>query len=235
MNKLKPFISTFKSKADELKSKRYFVLCSDFCKKIRGRFDIGLEWLAARLAKLNIKANFISLTGFVIGLLAINFLAMEHYGTALICILLNRFCDMLDGAVARHSNPTTFGVFFDAVLDYAFYAGIIFGFALANPYDNAVSATFLLFGFAASASAMLMYNSVAGKNERSSMPLSESPFYLGGALQGFETFVSLTVLCLFPALFMPLAIVLGIYCFVKAVSIVTSAYYILVIAAKPKD
>ncbi len=235
MNKFKSVITTLQSKTDELKSKKYFLLCSDICKKSRQHFDRGLEWLAAYLAKLNVKANFISLIGFVIGLFAINFLAMEQYGSALICILLNRFFDVLDGAVARHSSPTTFGVFFDAVLDYAFYAGIIFGFALANSYDNAVAATFLLFGFATSASAMLMYNSVAGKNERSSMPLSESPFYLGGALQGFETFVSLTVLCLFPALFMPLAIALGIYCFVKAVSIVISAYYILVIAAKTKD
>mgnify|MGYP007132564980 CR=1 FL=1 len=55
---------------------------------------------AAKLAGWGISANMVSICGFIIGLLAINFLAMEMYATALLCILANRLCDALDGAIA---------------------------------------------------------------------------------------------------------------------------------------
>ena len=50
---------------------------------------------------------------------------MEMYATAILCIILNRVCDALDGAIARNSQVTDFGVFLDATLDYIFYAGVI--------------------------------------------------------------------------------------------------------------
>ena len=81
------------------------------------------------------------------------------------CIVLNRLFDAVDGEIARHSKVTEFGVFLDAALDYIFYTGVIFGFALANPWQNAVAASFLLFAFAASACAMLAYAVVAYKDK----------------------------------------------------------------------
>ena len=116
-----------------------------------------IKKLAKLIAKSGISANMITLVGFIIGLLAINFLAIESYGWALICILINRFCDILDGAIAKLNKPTKFGIFFDATVDYMFYAGVIFGFALANPEQNSIAAAFLLFAFASSACALLAY------------------------------------------------------------------------------
>lgn len=157
---------------------------------------------------------------------AINFLAMEMYGYALFCILVNRAFDALDGAIARHSEVTDFGIFLDAALDYIFYAGVIFGFALANPYDNAVAAGFLLFAFAASSCALLAYAVVAYKNNSAEkLNLNQSPFYLGGFAQGFETFTALVVLCIVPGWFMPIAIILGVLSLVKALSVIAAAYY----------
>ena len=98
------------------------------------------------LYKAGVSANLVSIVGFAVGLLAINFLAMGMYLSALLCILINRAFDALDGAVARNREYSDFGVFLDATLDYTFYAGIIFGFALAYPAQNAVAASFLLFG-----------------------------------------------------------------------------------------
>ena len=113
-----------------------------------------------KLAKAGVSANVISIAGFIIGMFAVNFLALNMYFWALVCILLNRWCDALDGAVAKINGKTEFGVFLDACLDYIFYAAVIFGFALAQP-QNATSAAFLLFGFTASAAAMLSYAVVA--------------------------------------------------------------------------
>ena len=190
---------------------------------------------AKYLAKIGVSANVVSVFGFAIGLFAINFLAMEMYGYALFCILINRAFDALDGAIARHSEVTDFGIFLDAALDYIFYAGVIFGFALANPADNAVAAGFLLFAFTSASCALLAYAVVAYKNNsQEKLNLRQSPFYLGGVAQGFETFVALIILCIIPVWFMPIAIILGVLSLVKALSVIAAAYYNFVIAVKAK-
>lgn len=202
----------------------------------RMRNDAGrfVNLSGKKLYEWGIPANAVSIFGFLIGMLVINFLAMEMYLTALLLILINRLCDAIDGAVARQAGKITdFGVFLDAALDYAFYAGVIFGFALAYPAQNAVAASFLLFGFSASASAMLAYAVIDYKNKQQKTPdLEQSPFYLGGLAQGCETLTALVILCIVPGWFMPIAIILGCWCLIKAVMIVSTAYYNFVIAPK---
>lgn len=222
-----------KSKLSHKKINSFFKICNKSCTKISDYFQIAIQKFAKIFAKSGISANMITLVGFMVGLLAINFLAIENYGYALICILINRFCDILDGAVAKLNKPTNFGLFFDAALDYIFYAGVIFGFALANSEQNAIAATFLLFAFVSSACVLLAYGIIADHQKSDvHMQLNESPFYLGGIAQGFETFATLVILCIVPRLFMPLAVILGIFCFIKAVSVIISAYYVFVIAEK---
>ena len=228
-------VNNLKSKISSKKINSFFKICNKSCNKSTDLFYSYVQILAQKMVAWGISANAVTLVGFVIGLLAINFLAIESYGWALVCILLNRFSDVLDGAVAKAGKPTDFGLFFDATLDYMFYAGVIFGFALANPAQNAVAATFLMFGFISSACALLAYAIVAYQDKTVSRPhFNESPFYLGGIAQGFETFVTMVALCIVPHLFMPLSIILGIFCFIKAVSVVISAYYVFVISNKKK-
>ncbi|MCQ2741477.1 MAG: CDP-alcohol phosphatidyltransferase family protein, partial [Alphaproteobacteria bacterium] len=151
----------------ELQASDFLKNLTSFYSGYQKKFDV----LGKKLAKQGINANMVSIFGFIIGIMAVNFLAMNMYFEALICILTNRFCDLLDGAVARHEGPTSFGIFLDAGLDFIFYAGVIFGFALADPEENAVSACFLLFSFTASATTMLAYGIVAHKTEKSDFAL----------------------------------------------------------------
>ena len=225
---LENIISKIKSLMEEYRQ-------SDFCKNsqcARQKWQKKVNGWGKELSKNGINANMVSIFGFVIGMMAINFLAMNMYFEALMCILVNRFCDVLDGAVARAEGVTKFGVFLDACLDFIFYAGVIFGFALANPDENAVAACFLLFGFTASASALLAYGLVSYNPNGKPASLSESPFYLGGATQGFETLAAFVLLCIMPFAFLPIAIALGCWCLLKALVIVSSAYYKLVIQQK---
>ena len=60
------------------------------------------------LYKAGVSANLVSIVGFAVGLLAINFLAMGMYLSALLCILINRAFDALDGAVARNREYSDF-------------------------------------------------------------------------------------------------------------------------------
>lgn len=195
----------------------------------------NLDKLAQKMAKIGISANMISVCGFILGMFAVNLLANNMFTLALFFILLNRLCDTLDGKIAKIKGKTEFGVFIDACLDYVFYAAVIFGFALANSTNNALSAAFLLFAFAASACAMLAYAVVDyAKGIKNENVLKESPFYLGGMAQGAETTIAFIVLCLVPQLFVPIAIILGCWCLAKFLLVVSSAYYNFVIATKRK-
>ncbi len=237
LNKLKSMAKQAKAKLDNPKLQKFNRECAKLCQTAVDKSCSLISVAAKYLHKLGISANMISILGFIIGLLAINFLAMSSFGIALICILLNRLFDALDGALARHTKVTEFGIFLDATLDYVFYAGLIFGFALANPYENAVAASFLLFAFTSSACAMLAYAIVAYKNNsRQKLEITKSPFYLGGFAQGFETLVGMIILCVLPSAFLPIAIILGVLCFIKACSVVITAYYNFVIAQRaPKE
>lgn len=190
----------------------------------------NINKVAEKLAKMGVSANAISVAGFVVGMMTPNFLAMNMYGWALFCILFNRLCDALDGAVAKIKGISNFGIFLDACLDYVFYAAVIFGFALAVPHNYAVAASFLLFAFASSACAMLAYAVVAYKQTE----LKESPFYLGGFAQGAETITAFVILCIVPVWFVPVAIILGCWCLIKAMLVVSTAYYTFVVSAKDK-
>lgn len=238
LNKLKAIKNNLQlgNKLEKLKIKQLSEKIIAFLKSVYAHIYKIFDLLGKNLGKHGISANLVTVIGFIIGVFAINFLSLEMYGYALICILINRAFDALDGAIARHSKKVTdFGVFLDATLDYIFYAGVIFGFALANPYQNAIAAGFLMFAFTSSACAMLAYAVVAYKNNaHEKLELNQSPFYLGGFAQGFETFIALVILCIIPGWFMPIAIILGALSLVKTLSVIAAAYYNFVIALRVK-
>ncbi len=227
---------SFKATANKLISKYKESRIPNDLKRTRRDWAVLVEWLAKKFYAHGISPHLISLIGFMIGLLAINFLSMELYFPALLCILLNRGFDALDGAVARHDGYTDFGIFLDAALDYIFYTGVIWGFALAYPYQNAVAAAFLLFAFSAVACCMLAYAIVAYKNDSARRNLLKlSPFYMTGPVQGAELFTAIVILCLIPSWFLPIAIILGCWFVVKALVVISTAYYNFVIAPKGKS
>ena len=69
-----------------------------------------LDKSAQKLAKAGISANMVSVCGFALGMFAVNLLANNIFGWALIFILLNRVCDALDGKIAKIKGKTDFGV-----------------------------------------------------------------------------------------------------------------------------
>ncbi len=237
LNKLKSIANTAVRKTEEFKLGEKAAGLRAFAKKVSAFIYKVVDISAKKISKAGVSANVVTVTGFIIGILAINFLSLEKYGYALVCILINRFFDALDGAIARHNRPTDFGVFLDATLDYIFYAGVIFGFALARPGENAIPAAFLLFAFASAACAMLAYSVIAYKNDSSKKTdITPSPFYLGGFAQGFETLIALVILCIIPGFFLQIAIILGILSMVKVLSVIAAAYYNFTIARRtPKE
>ena len=121
-----------------------------------------LDLVAARLKIYRCKPDEVTCAAFVIGMLAMPALYLHLYWLALLCIVLNRVGDGLDGALARMTSATDGGAF-DIVLDFIFYASVVLGFALANPIANGLAAAVLLFSFVGTGSTFLAFAVMAEK------------------------------------------------------------------------
>ncbi len=155
-------------------------------------------WLAIR----GVSADAVTLLGFALGLAVVPLLASGHYIASLFVILANRTLDGLDGALARQTQPTDRGAFLDIALDFVFYALVPFGFALADPAANALSAAALLLAFIGTGSSFLAFATVAGRRGLSSVSYpTKGIYYLGGLTEGTETIAVFVAMCLWPSAF----------------------------------
>lgn len=166
------------------------------------------------VAKSGINANALTVTGFVVGAGAWAALAYQSYLLALALILGNRLLDGLDGAVARHLGPTDVGAFLDITLDFLFYAGVPFFFAVGRPAE-ALAACFLAFSFVGTGTTFLAVAIIAAKRGITSEKRGKKGiFYLGGLAEGAETILVFVALCLLPDWFSALAWGFGTVCLV---------------------
>ena len=185
----------------------------------------ALTRAAHRLVRLKVTANQLTLAGFAIGLLAAALIAQSAYGAGLVLLLLSRLCDGLDGAVARHTQPTDRGGFLDITLDFIFYAAVVLAFALADPAANALAAAALLAGFMGTGSSFLAFAVIAAKRQMSKpMSSGKSFYFLSGLTEGTETLVFFVAMCLWPAQFALLAWVFAGLCAVTTAARLVSGY-----------
>ena len=187
-----------------------------------------LQWVARKLDALGVTANQVTISGFIIGLLVIPALALEYYLLAAVIIIFNRLCDGIDGAIARESESTDAGGFLDIVLDFIFYSAVVFGFALAQPAENALVAALLLFSFMGTGSSFLAFAIMAERRAIKSMTYPNKGFYyLGGLAEGTETIILLLCCCLFPQYFLNIALFFSAICWLTTCTRVVGGYYSL--------
>ncbi|MGF1877007.1 CDP-alcohol phosphatidyltransferase family protein [Photobacterium frigidiphilum] len=187
-----------------------------------------LKTLAVLPDKLGITANQITLTGFLIGLLALPSLMLQEYYWALTFIVINRVFDGLDGAIARRQGITDCGGFLDITLDFLFYSMVPFGFVLADPSANAVAGAFLIFSFIGTGSSFLSFAIMAGKrNIESPVYKQKSLYYIGGLTEGTETIACFVLFCLFPQYFAIIAWVYGTLCWITTATRIWAGYHTL--------
>lgn len=161
---------------------------------------------ALLLHQKGIKADQVTITGFLTGMLCLPLLYLDLYIPAMLCIVLNRTADGLDGAVARLSGSTDGGGYLDITLDFIFYSAVVFGFALASPESNSLAAAALIFSFIGSGCSFLAFGIMA---ERKNIVNRRYPnkgfYYVDGLAEGTETIIFLLLFCLFPGHFASLA------------------------------
>ena len=106
-------------------------------------------------------------------------------------LFLNRFCDGLDGALARLVGQTDIGAFYDIVSDFLFYSLFPISFIFLD-IENAYSICFLLLSFVATQTTFLASAWIVEKNKfLISDNQKKSFFYIGGITEGFETILVL--------------------------------------------
>lgn len=187
-----------------------------------------LDFSSSKLSSLGIKADHITVFGFVVGMLAVPALWFQLYYVALVFIVANRVCDGLDGAVARQQGTTDLGGYLDITMDFIFYSSIVFGFALSNPTENALPAAFLMLSFMGTGSSFLAFAIMAEKRHIINLEYGKkSLFYLGGLTEGAETIFFLISMCLFPDYFAVAAYVFGCLCFITTGTRIYSSYLVL--------
>ena len=175
-----------------------------------------------------ISANTITLAGFSVGAMVVPLLWLKLYSPALAVILVNRFFDGIDGAVARKNGTTNLGGYLDITCDFIFYSVVIMGFALAAPENNGLAAAFLIFSFIGTGSSFLAFAAAAEKQGTSSDAHGLKAFYyLAGLTEGAETILFFVIICMYPECFPILAVVFGIICWITVLGRFGSAFTLL--------
>lgn len=191
--------------------------------RARRLIDPPLDRLGAWLARRGLTANAVTVAGFLLGAGAWVALAFQAYLVALALVVANRLADGLDGAIARHTGLTDLGGYLDIVLDFIFYAGVPFFFAVGRP-GEALPAAFLAFSFVGTGGSFLAFAAVAARRGITTEARGrKSLYYLGGLTEGTETIALFVTVCLFPDFFGPLAWVFGGLCWVTTATRVAAA------------
>ena len=187
-----------------------------------------LHPIAKLLVRLGVRADQITITGFLVGLIALPLIATENYEWALVFILGNRLLDGLDGPVARLTQATDRGAFLDIALDFAFYAVIPLAFAFADSSANALAAAVLLTAFIGTGSSFLAFSLMAQKRKLQSQIFpNKGLYYLGGMTEGAETIAIFVAFCLWPDLFDILAYSFAFACLLTTLSRWLQGWYML--------
>ena len=178
----------------------------------------ALDVLAKKLSRFKIKANAVTFSGFFFGLCCFYFIVNEMFIYASIFLFLNRFCDGLDGALARLNGQTDIGAFYDIVSDFLFYSLFPISFIFLD-IENAYSICFLLLSFVGTQTTFLVSAWIVEKNK---LLISENQkksfFYIGGITEGFETIVCFVLMLLFYEYINYIAYIFGILCWITFIT-----------------
>ena len=177
-----------------------------------------LIFLAKIIIKLNISANIITFLGFFFGLCCFYSIINFYFMSALLFLFLNRFCDGLDGTVARLLGPTDIGAFYDITLDFLFYSLFPIAFIFID-IKNTYAICFLLLSFVSTQTTFLASAWIIEKNKiLVSTKQKKSFFYIGGITEGFETIICFILMLLFYESVELIAYIFGILCWITSIS-----------------
>lgn len=200
-----------------------------FDSAIRSRIDKHLDRAGQTLAGLPVSANAVTGLGFCFGLTACLLMTLQLGPAAFIFVMLNRLCDGLDGAIARaRGKSSDFGGYLDIVLDFLIYAGIPFFAAMGLTTGAAIfAAAFVIFSFIGSGVSFLAYAIIAARRGMETAHQGKKSFYFAsGFMEGTETVIFMSLVCLLPSYFETICYVFGTLCWITTFARIRMAYHV---------
>jgi phosphatidylglycerophosphate synthase len=196
--------------------------------RLRKIIDPPLNSVAMVIAKTPLTGNAITIIGFGFGLMACLCVALQYGYAAFAFLMVNRLCDGLDGAVARaRGEHSDFGGYLDITLDFLIYAGIPF-FAAIGLMDTSAffAAAFVIYSFIGSGISFLAYAIMAANNKMDdgAHQGKKSFYFANGFMEGTETVIFMSLVCLFPQYFEIFCITYGILCWATTAARVHMAF-----------
>lgn len=185
-------------------------------KKINNYLEKYLIYIATILYKYNCSANFITLIAAVAGFFCFFCIVESEFFLAFLFLLLNRFFDGIDGALARIDGETDLGAFYDIISDFVFYSLFPIGFVFNN-IENAFSICFLLLSFVSTQSTFLASAWIIEKNKILVKKNKKSFFYIGGITEGFETIIFFTLMLIFNDFVYLISYIFGLLCWITCI------------------
>ena len=185
--------------------------------KLNNYLSRPLTYLAKKTIKLNISANMITFIGFFFGLCCFYSVIKLYFFSAFFFLFLNRFCDGLDGAIARLVGPSDIGAFYDIILDFIFYSLFPIAFIFVD-INNAFAICFLLLSFVSTQATFLASAWIIEKNNiLISTKAKKSFFYIGGITEGFETIICFILMLIFYKSVELIAYIFGSLCWITSI------------------
>ena len=185
-------------------------------KKINNYLEKYLIYIATILYKYNCSANFITLIGAVAGFFCFFCIVESEFFLAFLFLLLNRFFDGIDGALARIDGESDLGAFYDIISDFVFYSLFPIGFVFNN-IENSFSIFFLLLSFVYNQSTFLASAWIIEKNKILVKKNKKSFFYIGGITEGFETIIFFTLMLIFNDFVYLISYIFGLLCWITCI------------------
>ena len=193
--------------------------------QMRKIIDGPLNAVGAQLAKTGISANAVTGVGLALGIIAAVLIALGNVQAGLWILLLSRVADGLDGAVARATQKTDFGGYWDIVADFFFYGAIPVAFVVLDPSTNAVAGALLLLSFYFNGGTFLGYAILAEKHKlQTAQRGSKSLYFTTGLLEGTETIAFFVACCIWRQHFAIMAYLFAAACFYTAFARIWLAY-----------
>ena len=179
--------------------------------------------IIAKLFLKFLKPNQMTILGFILGFFMCILIFFQFYFAALALLFLNRFCDGLDGTMARLTTPTPLGGYLDIVSDFTIYSGFVLAFGFSNSSYTTLSMIllFLYIGtgttFLAKAAIQTQLDKISETNDAIE-GLPKSFHYTSGLVEGTETIIFMVLCLLFPKFFILISIIFGILCLITFIS-----------------
>ena len=176
-----------------------------------------LSHLAKKTIKLRVSANTVTIIGFIFGLCCFYSIVNFYFLSAFLFLFLNRFCDGLDGAIARLVGPSDIGAFYDITLDFIFYSLFPIAFIFLD-IKNAYAICFLLLSFVSTQTTFLASAWIIEKNKiLIATKQKKSFFYTGGITEGFETIIFFILMLIFHKSVELIAYIFGSLCWITSI------------------